>query len=348
MRIVISAIAKNEAKHVDRWLAALKDADDIYVLDTGSTDDTVALLKAGGAYVRTVAYKDFAFDTARNDALRMIPRNPNTFVFMLDLDEVVRPGWYEQLQEWAAIITAQETGRVTVVSSGYRFMRNCFMNSLSPASYRYSCHEVLRGAPYRDIPNVVVDHFPDTEKERDYLPLLQQDALRHQDARTFRYLVRELLRTTDWRMVPHYIEKAMELETDPIYLAELWTYQGTIQQDTELKMDCYRNAAVCAGRVRQFWGQYAYAALRNERWLELLSASTFMQFCRDLPSHLVQETLYTDVWVHHMIGMAHQRLGNPIKSIEHLRVAQTIEVHTGQPPSNSLIRDIAYVESILP
>lgn len=44
-KIVVYAISKNEEKHVKRWVESMKEADEIIVLDTGSTDKTVKLLK---------------------------------------------------------------------------------------------------------------------------------------------------------------------------------------------------------------------------------------------------------------------------------------------------------------
>ena len=50
-KIVVYAISKNEEKFVDRWVASMNEADEIYVLDTGSTDNTVNKLKELGATV---------------------------------------------------------------------------------------------------------------------------------------------------------------------------------------------------------------------------------------------------------------------------------------------------------
>ena len=45
MKICVYAICKNEEKFVDRWIKNVKEADEVYVLDTGSTDNTVQKLK---------------------------------------------------------------------------------------------------------------------------------------------------------------------------------------------------------------------------------------------------------------------------------------------------------------
>ena len=44
-KICVYAIAKNEEKFVERWVNSMKEADEIYVLDTGSSDNTVKKLQ---------------------------------------------------------------------------------------------------------------------------------------------------------------------------------------------------------------------------------------------------------------------------------------------------------------
>ena len=44
-KICVYAISKNEEKFVDRWMDSVSEADEVFVLDTGSTDETVEKLK---------------------------------------------------------------------------------------------------------------------------------------------------------------------------------------------------------------------------------------------------------------------------------------------------------------
>ena len=46
MKVCVYAISKNEEKFVKRWVNSMNESDKIFVLDTGSTDNTVKLLKA--------------------------------------------------------------------------------------------------------------------------------------------------------------------------------------------------------------------------------------------------------------------------------------------------------------
>ena len=52
-KICVYAISKNEEKFVHRWVNSMKEADEIYVLDTGSDDNTVSLLQELGVNVVT-------------------------------------------------------------------------------------------------------------------------------------------------------------------------------------------------------------------------------------------------------------------------------------------------------
>ena len=50
-KVCVYAISKNEEKFVERWVNSMKEADEIYVLDTGSDDNTVSKLKELGVNV---------------------------------------------------------------------------------------------------------------------------------------------------------------------------------------------------------------------------------------------------------------------------------------------------------
>ena len=90
MKICVYAISKNESKFVDRWYNSMKEADEIYVLDTGSTDDTVAKLKSHNVNVVTKIIKPWRFDTARNESLKLVPSDADLCI-CTDLDEVFTP-----------------------------------------------------------------------------------------------------------------------------------------------------------------------------------------------------------------------------------------------------------------
>ena len=97
-KICVYAICKNEEKFIERWVNSMKEADKIYVLDTGSTDKSVELLKKLGVEVKEEVITPWRFDVARNKSLEMLPQDTDICV-CTDLDEVFNPGWREKLEE---------------------------------------------------------------------------------------------------------------------------------------------------------------------------------------------------------------------------------------------------------
>ena len=97
LKIVVYAISKNESGFVRRFCESARDADMIFVADTGSTDDTVSLLEECGATVAHISIWPWRFDDARNAALAMVPQTFDVCI-SLDLDEVLQPGWRQELE----------------------------------------------------------------------------------------------------------------------------------------------------------------------------------------------------------------------------------------------------------
>ena len=98
MKVCVYAISKNEEKFVSKWVASMKEADEIYVLDTGSTDQTVSLLEEAGVHVIVEVIDPWRFDVARNKSLEMVPEDTDICV-CTDLDEVFDPGWREKIEK---------------------------------------------------------------------------------------------------------------------------------------------------------------------------------------------------------------------------------------------------------
>ena len=99
IKIATYAIAKNEEKHIARWLEATKDSDYRVVLDTGSTDKTLELLKAAGnVIIGQTSIVPWRFDYARNQALSLVPEDAD-ICLILDMDEVPEKHFYRKVKE---------------------------------------------------------------------------------------------------------------------------------------------------------------------------------------------------------------------------------------------------------
>src|SRR5690606_33239293 len=94
MRLSVIIITRNEAANIEACLQSVGFADECIVLDSGSTDDTVALAAAFGARVETTA--DWpGFGPQKNRALDLATGD---WVLSLDADERVTPELAQEIQ----------------------------------------------------------------------------------------------------------------------------------------------------------------------------------------------------------------------------------------------------------
>jgi glycosyltransferase involved in cell wall biosynthesis len=88
-RISLAMIVRDEARCIERCLASVRDlVDEMIVVDTGSTDDTVALAEAAGASVHHFTWVD-DFAAARNVSL---DHCSGDWILMLDADDWLESG----------------------------------------------------------------------------------------------------------------------------------------------------------------------------------------------------------------------------------------------------------------
>lgn len=88
MPFSVVILTLNEARNLPGCLASLRGCDDVVVLDSGSTDDTVAIAQRLGARVFTRRFDTFG--SQRNYAQREIPFR-HDWILHLDADEQATP-----------------------------------------------------------------------------------------------------------------------------------------------------------------------------------------------------------------------------------------------------------------
>jgi glycosyltransferase involved in cell wall biosynthesis len=91
MRKTLAMIVRNEEAMLRRTLPVMAPLfDEISVVDTGSSDGTVALLESAGARVLRVPWTD-DYSRARNAAITLALDGRGDAIFMFDADEAVYP-----------------------------------------------------------------------------------------------------------------------------------------------------------------------------------------------------------------------------------------------------------------
>lgn len=207
MKIVVYAITKNEEKFAKRWIDSMKEADKIYVLDTGSTDNTVNILKENNVIVKEKQIKPFRFDIARNESLNIITEPADIYV-CTDLDEVFNPGWRKNLEKiWKENTTRCRYFYNWSFDENNKSQVTYYLNKIHTKDYKWKdpVHEYLvyNGNKKENIittDEIILNHYPDKTKSRsNYLPLLELAVKENpNDERHLHYLGREYMYYKEW------------------------------------------------------------------------------------------------------------------------------------------------------
>jgi len=205
-KVVVYAISKNEEKFVDRWYESMKEADAIYVLDTGSTDKTVEKLKKNGVHVVKKKIDPWRFDSARNESLKIIPNKYDIYV-CTDLDEVFLTGWRDSLlKNWQDDTTRARYNYNWQLDEKGHPLVNFYLDKIhirEGYKWIHPVHEVLtttKKENFVTIDDITLNHYPDTNKSRkSYLKLLEISVRESPlDDRNMHYLGREYMYYGKW------------------------------------------------------------------------------------------------------------------------------------------------------
>jgi glycosyltransferase involved in cell wall biosynthesis len=108
-RLPVSVIipVRNEAKNLPRCLQALKDAGEVYVIDSQSTDETVEIARSYSAKVVQFHYPG-GWPKKRQWAMNTLPFAWD-WILLLDADEVLSPELAEEIRQAIADATTRNT-----------------------------------------------------------------------------------------------------------------------------------------------------------------------------------------------------------------------------------------------
>jgi glycosyltransferase involved in cell wall biosynthesis len=161
LRVPISVLIpiKNEASNLPRCLACVSWADEIFVVDSQSTDGSIAIAEQNGAQVVQFQFNG-TWPKKKNWALENLPFR-NQWVFILDADEVLPP---EAAQEFAQAIANAGDVAGYWINRRFMFMGKWLRHSYYPnwnlRLFRHSLgrYEKLTDADTQSGDNEVHEH----------------------------------------------------------------------------------------------------------------------------------------------------------------------------------------------
>lgn len=323
LKISVYAICKNEEKFVKRWLKSMSEADEIFVTDTGSSDNTVSLLKEGGAKVQTVALDEWRFDVARNISLSFVDEDTDICV-CTDLDEIFEEGWRAKLEKvWI-------NGKTTRARYNYTWSFNkdgtpdvTFILDKIHARHGYKwvhpVHEILKYGNGRENfaeTDIKLNHYPDSTKSRgQYLPLLELSVKEEpNDDRNVHYLGREYMFYGKWDKCIETLKYHLSLPT-AVWLDERSASMRYIARAYRAKGDLksasvwlYRAMAE-APHLREPYVETAYLAYLEENWEKVYFAVNEALKIKNRPKTYINEGFCWDSTVYDLGAVAAFHLG---------------------------------------
>lgn len=140
MRLSVSMIVRDEEGLLPRCLESVRGADELVIVDTGSTDRTKGIAAEFGARVFDFAWCD-DFSKARNFSLELCTGD---WVLVIDADEVLEPGGIQKIRDAIEGAGAHRTVEIRMVAESDsefhvlpRVFRKCSEVQWSGAIHEY-------------------------------------------------------------------------------------------------------------------------------------------------------------------------------------------------------------------
>ncbi len=178
MIISLAMIVRNEERFIKRCLESVGDlVDEIVIVDTGSTDNTINIIKSiTNIKVYNLNWND-DFSIARNYALEQCKGD---YILVLDADEYIIEGKREELEK---IMANNKIGQVKILSHFERenqiYYSTAYISRFFPKEIRYigSIHEQLDCTLPKIKMNINIGHdgYYRTNKSNRNIPLLKKE-----------------------------------------------------------------------------------------------------------------------------------------------------------------------------
>ena len=330
LRIAVYAISKNEKHFVERFCNSAKDADVILIADTGSIDGTAEEAARCGAAVANISINPWRFDHARNATLALLPRDIDVCI-SLDLDEMMEPGWREEIQR----VWTPRTTRLRYFfdwGMGIRFKYEK-IHARKGYFWHHPCHEypVADGRiteVWADTDFLLVSHHPDPTKSRgQYLDLLALSVKEdpHCPRNAF-YYARELTFHARWQDAIKELHRYLALPGATWPNERCYAYRLLGKSHAELgdqtqSEKFYQLAASEAPNTREPWCELAMLYYRQRRWPDCYAASMRALEIKDRQLVYTCDPAVWGHWAHDLAAVAAWNMGMKGVAEEQARLA---------------------------
>jgi len=332
-KVCVYAISKNEEKFVSRWVESMSEADEIYVLDTGSTDNTVKLLQDNGVNVKCEEIVPWRFDVARNKSLDLVPSDCDICV-CTDLDEVFEKGWRDKLEKkYSKGCRVEYTYNWHINEDGVPDV-TFILNKIHPRNnYRWThpVHEVLTSLNDEKVVNIsdiILNHYPDNSKSRSgYLKLLELSVLEDPlDDRNMHYLGREYMYYKRWEDSINTLKKHLQLKGAKWDLERAASMRYIARSYLNLNNDeeaeyWYKKAIEEAKYVREGYVELAMLYNKQNKWLESINYLIKALCIKEKPMVYMNEVFCWDNTIDDLMSINYYNLGLYDISLYHINKA---------------------------
>jgi len=340
MKVAIYTIALNEEQFVERWYESAKEADYLFIADTGSTDGTVALAKSLGINVSTIKILPWRFDDARNAALALLPDDID-YCISLDMDEVITPGWRKILEQcWEKGVTRPKYKHIWSWNEdgtpGLEF-RYDHIHTRKNYRWKHPVHECLYVYGREEVEEFVLGlethHHPDNDKSRSqYLPLLGMSVKEdpYNDRNAY-YYARELYFYGHYQESTREFKRHLALPTATWAPERAWSmrYIAKMEDDYQEALDWLTKAVKESPGRREPLVDYAKIAYENGMWTACLQAAEQALDITEKPLDYLCEELAWGYAPWDYAAIAAYNLGNFEKAMQY--GSKAVELNPNDP-----------------
>lgn len=357
LKVYVYAICKNESKYVEDYVKSMSEADGIFVLDTGSTDDTVEKLKKLNVNVKTEIINPFRFDEARNKSLAMVPNDADICV-CTDFDEVFEEGWREKLEN---VWLKENPTRVEYLYNWsfdeYKNPATTFYISKIHKRHAYvwhhPVHEVLKCLYNTEksviVEGIILNHHQDLSKKRSsYLPLLELSVKEDPtDDRNMHYLGREYMYYERWNEAIDTLQKHLKLEKSTWkderaasmrFIAR--SYLG-LERKEEAKM-WFKNAIEEAPYLREGYVELASILYEEKNFSDAYKYLKEASLIKEKPKTYINEEFSWNAYFYDLFSIVALNVGKTKEALENAIIASKLN-----PNDERIRKNIKIIEEVL-